>query len=411
MDAKRRHLLRSIPLLPLGLKACSRFDVFNEVDNAINWEEVKNSFPISSWDKLHLNSGSAGVMPTPVQEYLIDAIRYMNSRAPYEAWSNWQTIKKSNILRLGELIHASSDSIEIVRNTTEALNMLINGLKMKREDEVIISNNAYPFAVNAWENKKIKDGIAINRIQYTLPLSDDEIVRKYTEAITLKTKVIHITHMTHREGHIQPMAEIINLAHKHNIQVVVDGAHCVGQIPLDLIADNVDYYASSLHKWLNAPHGTGLLYVRPQLISTLYNHPSSYLNATDSIHKFEHIGTRAFHQEIGISAALDYHDAIGLNNKLDRLQALKEYCYEQLKGLSKVTWHTNIDRHYSGGVFTLSVQNYSGGQLVKMLDKEYDIHIKSVGSTWGSGIRVSVNVFHDTGDLDKFIAAIQNIAA
>ncbi len=407
----RRSLIKSSSLL-FGLPGIFHESNFFSADTAtLNWDKVKDSFPISSWGKLHLNSGSAGVMPQPVLDYTIEAIKYMNSKAPYEVWGEWQNIKKSNIQRLQNMIEASDESIEIVRNTTEALNMIISGLQMKNGEEVIISNNAYPFAVNAWENKVTKEKIKIKKISYQLPANDDEVLSKFNHAINPKTKVIHITHMTHREGHIQPIDGIIEMAHKHNIKVVVDGAHCVGQIPLNLSESDVDFYASSLHKWLNAPHGTGLLYVKPELVETLYNHPSSYLNATDNIAKFEHIGTRAFHQEIGIHAALDYHEQIGAIAKMQRLQKLKEYWVNSLKNVDKIQFHTNSSSRYSASIATMSLEGYSGGQLVKILDRDYDIHIKSVGGLWGSGVRMSVNIFHDYSDMDKFVAAIKEIAA
>ena len=377
----------------------------------MDWGRVKQAFPISSWEKLHLNSGSAGVMPTPVQDYVIEAINYMNRKAPYEVWNEWQEIKQSNLLRLREMLGAPERSIQVVRNTTEALNMIITGLQLNSKDEIIISNNAYPFAVNAWLNRAQRDDLNIKKIEYILPLSDDKIIQQYKAAITPQTRVIDITHMTHQQGHIQPVEKLIKLARQHNIKVVVDGAHCVGQIPLDLIKSDMDYYASSLHKWLNAPHGTGLIYVRPELVGSLYNHPSSYPEATDQIEKFEHIGTRAFHQEIGIHAALDFHDNIGLINKMERLQSLKEYWAGALQALSKVQLHTDLNAQYSGAIATISVDGYRAQQLVKLLDQEYNIHIKGVSGKWGSGLRMSVNIFHDFADMDRFIAAISDIAA
>ena len=164
----------------------------------INWDEVKRSFPISNWKKLHMNSGSAGVMPIPVQDYVIEAIKYMNVKAPYEVWNEWQDIKEQNLLSLQQMIGAQENSIEVVRNTTEALNMIITGLQLKRQDEVIISNNAYPFAINAWFNKAQREDLSVKNIEYVLPMSDEEIVQHYKAAITANTKVIHITHMTHQ---------------------------------------------------------------------------------------------------------------------------------------------------------------------------------------------------------------------
>ena len=407
----RRTILKQLPFLAGIPTVLANFNCNNFDHSEVGWGRIKEAFPISNWEKLHLNSGSAGVMPTPVQNYVIEAIKYMNSKAPYEVWGEWQEIKESNLSRLQQMIGGQEKSIQIVRNTTEALNMIISGLKLNSQDEVIISNNAYPFAMNAWLNRAQRDDLNINKIEYTLPMSDDGIVQQYEAAITPQTKVIHITHMTHQQGHIQPIERVIKLARQHDIKVVVDGAHCVGHIALDFVKSDIDYYASSLHKWLNAPHGTGLIYVRPELVGHLYNHPSSYLNASDQIEKFEHIGTRAFHQEIGLHAALDFHDNIGLVNKMDRLQSLKEYWANAIAPLSKVHLHTDINASYSGAIATISVDGYKAHQLVKLLDQDHNIHIKGVSGKWGSGLRMSVNIFHDFADMDRFITTITDVAA
>jgi len=407
----RRSILKRLPFLAGIPTLLSDLDFQSQTHHGLDWDAIKNAFPISTWEKLHLNSGSAGVMPAYVQDYVFDAIKYMNVKAPYEVWNEWQEIKEQNLVRLRQMIDAQEDSIQIVRNTTEALNMIITGLQLKTQDEIIISNNAYPFAINAWLNKAQREDLSIKNIEYVLPLSDEEVVQHYESAITPNTKVIHITHMTHQQGHIQPVSKIIEMARPHGIAVVVDGAHCLGHMPLDMQKSDIDYYTSSLHKWLNAPHGTGLIYIRPELIGRLHNHSSSYLNATDQIQKFEHIGTRAFHQEIGISAALDFHNSIGLVNKMNRLQSLKEYWTKALEQHPNVFLHTDVAAKYSGAIATIAIDGYSGSQLVKLLDRDHDIHIKGVSGLWGSGLRVSVNIFHDYVDMDRFVEAIRTIAA
>ncbi len=410
--SRRKFILRSAIASPMIYNFHQQLDLLkSQLGEEINWDVVRAQFPIINWDKIHFNSGSAGVMPIMVQEYLTSLIAYMNARAPYEAWNDWQKIKKENIYRLSSMINAPEGSIEIVRNTTEALNMIIYGLKVDKGDEVIISSNDYPFAINAWKNRQERDEIEIKKLDITLPLEDEEVIKIYEQNISPKTKVIHITHITHREGHIMPIQKICEIAHARGIQVVVDGAHSFGLMKFDIQELSADYYATSLHKWLNAPHGTGLIFVQPQHIGQLYNHPSSYLKASDSISKFEHIGTRAFHQEIGISAALDFYDSIPYTAKVKRLQELKEYWIGSLQNNSKVNFHTFVEPRYSAAIATFSIEGYSGGQLVKILDRDYDIHIKSVSGPWGSGLRMSVNLFTSISELDTLVRAIKTITA
>ena len=410
----RRSFLKDFTLSAVLVNWSTRLDIFKrktQSSSTIDWEMVRGQFPISTWEKTHFNSGSAGVMPTPISEYLIDLIQYVNSKAPYQVWNEWQVIKKDNMERLSKLIHCDPNSLQIVRNTTEALNMIIYGLPLSQGDEVILCEHDYPFAKNAWLNRQTRDRIKLKIIEYDLPASDEEVLTAYANAIGPSTKVIHITHMTHRQGHIMPVQQIVELAHEKGIEVVVDGAHAVGQIHVDLRKIGCDYFASSLHKWLNAPLGTGLLYIHPDKISSLMNHPSSNVDTFDRIDKYEHLGTRCWANEICIGAALDLHEEIGPQFKLDRLQELKRYWTSQVERIPNVTLYTLIDNQHSAAVATFGITNMGGGKIVKRLDQEFNIHAKSVGGRWGSGVRISVNIFTSKEELDTLVKAIKYIAA
>ena len=408
----RRSFIRDVSLggLLLHWKGSLEAMTARLKDDASRWQELRELFPISRWEKIQFNSGSAGVMPSPIQDHLIELIQYVNSKAPYQVWSEWQPIKQENLSRLGKLIGSNSESLQIVRNTTEALNMVIYGLPLTKGDSVVICEHDYPFAKNAWLNRQQRDGIVLKHIEFQLPDSDEEIISAYANAIDASTKVIHITHMTHRQGHIMPVKALTEMAHEQGVEVVVDGAHVVGQIDVDLEEIQCDYFASSLHKWLNAPLGTGLLYVKPGKVESLFNHPSSNLDAYNSMNKYEHIGTRCWANEICISAALDFHEFIGHRAKTERLRELKKYWMHQVEEIPNVHFHTNMDDHHSCAVASFSIEGFSGGKITKLMDREYNIHAKSVGGRWGSGVRISVNVFTDFNDLNQLSSAIRGIA-
>ena len=216
--------------------------------------------------------------------------------------------------------------------------------------------------------------------------------------------------MTHREGHIMPVADLSSMASQNGAYSVVDGAHVVGQIPVDLHQLGCDFYGSSLHKWLNAPHGTGLIYAKENRISSLYNHPSSYPDAYKSMDKFEQIGTRDWANEIAIKAALDFHDLIGTEHKTKRLQELKEYWTSKVKYFPYVKVITDTDPESSCAVATFIIEDLSGGKVVRILNDRFDIHAKSVSGPWGSGVRISVNIFTSFSELDRLIGAISQIS-
>jgi len=374
----------------------------------VDWEAVRSQFPITNWKKIHLNSGSAGLLPTQVSDHLVELIKYISTRAPYEVWNEWQEIKLSNLSRLAELIDAKPTELQVVRNTTEALNMIITGLTIPKESEVIITNNAYPFAVNAWKRKAAKENFNIKELEITLPLSDDEVARRFQEALSTKTSIIHTTYMTHREGHIMPVKRLTDLTHKHGAQIIVDGAHVVGHIDVSLKEVGCDYFASSLHKWLNAPLGTGLLYVSEKNIASIEGHLSSYPHSSSTMNKFEEIGTRCWANEIGISAALDFHYELGADIKAKRLHELKTYWMGRLTNIAGVQMHTSIDQ--SCAVATFSIDGMSGGEIAKILDNEHDIHTKPVSNLWGHGVRISPNIFTKEVELDKLVEAIAQMS-
>ena len=288
--------------------------------------------------------------------------------------------------------------------------MIIDGLNIPSGSEVIVSSEDYPFALNAWKNKAARESLDLIQINMDLPSGDSEILDAYLKNITPKTRAIHITHMTHRQGHIMPVEKLVQAVKEKNIAVVVDGAHCIAQIDVDLGALGCAFYASSLHKWLNAPHGTGFLFVREDKIGQLYNHPSSNLDKKDSIEKFEHIGTRAFHQEIGIKAALDFHELIGAERKTERLHAMKTMWFDQVSSTPKCSMHTDPSREKSCAVATFSIKGIGGSKIVNLLDTEFDIHAKSVGGHWGSGVRISTNLFTSEEDIKRLVHAIEHIA-
>lgn len=376
----------------------------------VDWDEVRASFPITHWELLHLNSGSAGVMPMPVLTRLEELTRQMNAMAPYEAFALWQEERAQALTRLEDLVSAPPGSLRLVRNTTEGLNTIISQLKLQPQDEVIISKDIYPYARNAWKNKMTHSGAKLVEIDLNLPNSDDEVLDQMFAAMTPNTRVVHVSHMTHREGHIMPLRRIIEMSRAQDVLVVADGAHVVGQLPLDLTAIDPDFYVSSLHKWLNAPHGNGMLYVRDESFDTLHPFPSSYPTESNLPSQYDHLGTRAFQVELGIGPSLDFHELIGARTKYDRLQTLKHYWTSTLQEIERIKWHTDLTDAHSCAVVSFSIRRIKTGELLRQLREEYRIHAKMVITFQGSAIRISPNVFTSKQELDRLVQAIKSIS-
>lgn len=408
----RRTFLKNIGLVSSGfaLEPYLNWDSSSiDTNKKINWSRVKKSFPIRKYPFIHLNSGSAGVMPFEVQKAVMQLMEDMNAMPPYEAWNKWQDIRKANLNALAQKLGVSNDEITILRNTTEGLNNIIFGLPLQKGDEFVLAQHDYPFVLNAVKQRAKRDGIVPKIIDIDLTnASDAEIVAAYTQKINKKTKVVLLTHLTHRRGRILPIKKITKKFKAANCKIILDAAHSFAHIPFEFSDFGVDFMATSLHKWMNAPHGTGLLYVKKEEIPNLWALQGSIKNQKDTIAKFECLGTRNFALEIGISAALVFQEKIGWERKYQRLQYLKKYWTTAVKDLEAIRFLTPLDASKSGAIATFNLKNKKG--LLSILKKEFGIHAKSVGVPGWKGIRITPNIFTSEKDLDQLINAITEIS-
>jgi len=408
MKNRRKFLVQFASVLST-LPLLSAKDMTSNLDKADLWKKVRRQFPISKYKLIQLNNGSAGVMPNPVMKILIEYIKELNSMPPYEAWKKWEAQKQLNKKNLAKLINAEAEEISIMRNTTEALDNIIFGLDLDKKDEVILARHDYPFVWNAFRQRVKRDHIRIKEVAIKLPYStDDEIVDAYEKAINSRTKILMLTYITHRQGHIMPVQRIVEVAHKKGVKVILDAAHAYGQIVHDVKQLGCDFYATSLHKWLAAPHGTGLLYIKKDLIGDINPLLSSDEHVADKMTKFEYLGTRAFHQEIGIGAALAFQESIGLERKQQRLHFLKKYWTDQIKDLPRVGLLTDTNSLRSCATASFYIEEGNIQKILDILESDYKIHAKIVGTPNRSSIRISPNIFNTTKELDLLVKAIKS---
>jgi len=376
------------------------------------WKDVKRDFPIANRldNYLNLNSGSAGTMSTSTLDGLQDLVVEMNRMPPYEALNSWTSQRGLLKEKLSTLVDCNNDEISIIRNTTEGLNLIISGIPIDSGQEILSAKHDYPHSLFAIKQRCDRDGLIDNNVSVDLSQGDDHIVDTYVGAFTSKTRVLLLTHITHRQGYIMPIKRIVAEANKRDISVVLDAAHSVGQIDHSIRDLAVDYYVSSLHKWLNAPHSTGLLFVKKENIKSLKPLMASDPKVIDSMVKFEYIGTRTFHQEVGILFALQELEAMTLLKKEARLRYLTTYWIEKAKRIPGFNAISSYDPEKYCGVFTFSIDGVGAGQVRSTLQNDYQIHTKTVGTKPKSGLRISTNVYHLESDLDRFVDALSEIS-
>lgn len=375
------------------------------------WGWIKEQFTVSP-NLLNLNNGGVSPQPRIVQEAHIKYYQMCNEGPSYYMWRILDQGREALREKLANLAGCSPEEIAINRNSTEGLNTIIFGLNLQAGDEVVTSKLDYPNMMNAWKQREKRDGIIVKRIDLPMPEDNDaKIVKLFTDQFTNKTKLVHITHMINWNGHILPARMIADEAKKRGIEVLADAAHSFAQIDFIFPDINCDYAGASLHKWLCAPFGSGLLYIRKDKIKNIW----PLLSAPDSIQeddirKFEVLGTRSFASEMAIGTAVDFHNIIGNKRKEERLRFLKNYWVEKLMKNPRIKIHTSKSPSHSCALGVFSIEGMKPEDIEKKLFEKYKIHVISIDHENVKGIRVTPNIYTSTKDLDRFVKAVNEIA-
>jgi len=371
------------------------------------WEWVRFQFPRHP-TILNLNNGGVSPHPRPVQEALWRLESAANELPAYIMW-RVQDRKEPLRQRLAQLAGADPEEIAIVRNSTEALETVIFGLDLRRGDEVIAAESDYPSMVAAWKQREERDGIKVRWIRLPIPTDDEEaLTRAYLDAITPRTRVIHITHLINWTGQVVPPTRICIEARRKGIFTIVDAAHSFAHLVYRFSDLGCDALGVSLHKWLCAPFGTGLLYVRKEKIREvwpLFAAPPD--RKSDDIRKFEHLGTRSIPTEQAILAAIDFHEAIGARRKYDRLTTLRRYWLQKalhIPGIQSLTPDT-----LAGGLATIQVEGWEPNKLADHLLEKHQILTTAIDWMGIRGLRITPHIYTRFSELDRLVEALWNI--
>ncbi|HNW76373.1 MAG TPA: aminotransferase class V-fold PLP-dependent enzyme [Bacteroidales bacterium] len=373
------------------------------------WGWMQQAYTVSP-NIINLNNGGVSPQPKVVQDAFIRYHQLANEAPSYYMWQILDQGRTALREDMAAFAGCLPEEIAFNRNTTEGMNQVIFGLDLKAGDEVVLSKVDYPNVMTSWKTREKRDGIVLKWVSLDLPSEDEDyLVRSYVSQFTEKTKVVNLTHIINWIGQIIPVQRIADEAHKRNIEVVVDGAHTFALLDFKIPDLHCDYFATSLHKWLCAPFGAGLLYVKKDKISGLWfpeDDPHS-----EKITKFERLGTRSFPTEMAIGSALDFHLMIGPKRKEERLRYLKNYWMEAVQGIPKVHTHTSPDPRFGCVIGLVSIDGIKPNEFVSKLFAGYKIHTTNIDYENMSGVRVTPHVYTQPRDLDKLVKAIGEIAA
>jgi selenocysteine lyase/cysteine desulfurase len=374
------------------------------------WEEIRKGYRLKK-EYINLENGYYCFMPQALLERYIHRVREANLEGSYYLRTTVEDDRRKVAARLAQLADCTEEELVITRNTTESLDLVIGGLKWNAGDEAIMAEQDYGSMLDMFDQVAKRYGVVNKRISLpNNPQSDDEIVQLYESKITAKTRLIMVCHIVNITGQILPVRKICEMAHSHGVEVMVDGAHSFAHIPSSMRELDCDYYGSSLHKWLSAPLGCGLLYVKREKIAGLWPLFAESPKAEDDIYRLNHTGTTPVHVWLGINDAIDFYEQIGAEKKEQRLRFLQNYWTDQVRHLDNIIMNTPEDPLRSCAIANVGIEGIKPTDLAKTLMEKFKIWTVAIDRPGVAGVRITPNIYTNTAELDKFVMAMAELS-
>jgi len=376
------------------------------------WIEIRRAFDLDG-TLVNLNNGGVSPTPTHVLEAMIRDLRFSNELPVEHMWKVLEPRIESVRRDLAREFGCDPEEMAVTRNASEAMEILIFGLDLKRGDEVVLTNQNYPRMITSWQQRVRREGIVLKPVSFKVPPpSQDYLVDQFRQDLTPRTRVIEVTHITNLTGQIMPVRELVALARPQGIAVLVDGAHAFAHFPFTRDELGCDYYGTSLHKWLLAPVGTGFLYVRKEKQRDLWPLMAAPAEMSENIRKYEEIGTHPAANHNAISLALAFHRGIGADRKIARLRYLRDRWAKRLqKESDRVRILTQLEGPNAGGIGLIHIDGLEPIALAQWLWDKHHIVVTPIVHPEFDGLRITPNVYTSTDEVDllgdKLLEAIK----
>lgn len=374
------------------------------------WFEIQQAFTV---DRSLVNLNNGGVSPAP--KVVQDAMkRYLDISNEAPVRSMWQILEprvEGVRQRLAADFGCDSEEMAITRNASEGLEIAQMGIDLEPGDEVLTTDQDYGRMLTTWDQRVRREGIVLRKVSFSNPPpSHQALVDMFAEALTPRTRVLHFCHITNLAGLIFPVKRICAMARARGVEhIIVDGAHAYAHFPFTRDDLDCDYYATSLHKWLLAPHGTGFLYVRRPKIAGLWPLMAAPARMDDNIRKFEEIGTHPAANHDAIAEALTFHQGIGAERKAARLRYLRDRWMRHFEGRDRVVLHTSFDPEMSCGLANMGIEGIPPGDIVAHMWKKRRIIVTPIGHKDCPGLRITPNVYTTLDEVDRFIDELEYV--
>jgi selenocysteine lyase/cysteine desulfurase len=418
----KRSFLKNLSLFGLGglpslsgiermIRQMAHWTPDRVAENEDFWQAIREGYTLNP-DFINLENGYYCIQPKETLEKFIEHVREVNRLGAYYMRTVQFENKKKVANRLAAIAGCSTEELIITRNTTESLDMVIGGLKWSKGDEAVMAEQDYGAMLDMFRLVAKRYGVVNKMVSVpNHPQSDDEIVQLYANAITSKTKLLMICHMINITGQILPVQKICDMAHRHGVEVLVDGAHAFAHLVYSIPDLHCDYYGASLHKWLSVPLGAGILYVKKEKIKNVWPLLADGERPDDDIARLNHIGTHPVHTDLAIADAIDFYHKVGFERKETRLRYLQNYWTTQVRDLPNVVVNTPKDPTRSCAIANVGIKNIKPQQLAETLLKKYKIYTVAIDGANVHGCRITPNVFTTTQELDALVHALKELGS
>jgi isopenicillin-N epimerase len=372
------------------------------------WSEIRAAFSVDR-NIINLNNGYVSPSPLPVQDAMRRYLEFTDMGPYHTMVATLERQVEMVRRRLAAAAGCDPEEMAITRNASESLENAQYGIDLQRGDEVLTTDQDYPRMLTTFAQRQRREGIVLKTISFPVPPpSMDDLYRRFEQAVTPRTKLILLCHITNRTGQIFPVRKICDMAHSRNIPVIVDGAHAFSHFPFQISDLNCDYYGTSLHKWTYAPIGTGFLYVRKSRIAGTWSMMASDEKQAGDIRKFEEIGTHPAANHNAISEALVFNENLGIDRKAARLRYLRDRWANRLAQNPKCKILHSPDPAQSCGIgFLAFAPGIDGAKMRETLWNKYSILTAYMGHADYGGLRITPNVYSTVRDVDTFASMVE----
>lgn len=417
----KRLFLKNVGLMSLAaplsfaplkkvVAAVSHLDPAEVASDEEFWLKVRGDYDLKP-DYINLENGYYCFMPRQTMDHLVEHMRNVNYEGSYYMRTvQWEN-KNAVASKVAEIVGCTAEEVAITRNTTESLDLIIGGMNWSAGDEAVMAEQDYGAMLNHFKFVERRFGV-VNRLVSVPnhPKNDEEIVDIYASAITEKTRLLMVCHMVNITGQILPVRKIVDMAHARGVEVMVDGAHAFSHIDFQMKDLDCDYYGTSLHKWLSAPLGSGMLYVKKEKIDSVWPLFAERDLEANDIRRLNHIGTHPVHTDLAILNAIEYQNTIGLDRKEARLRYLQHYWTSKLRYVPRVVVNTPEEMSRHCGIGNVGVEGIEPSDLADKLLKDYGIFTVAINRPGVRGLRITPNLYTTTKELDALVHAITELS-